>query len=97
MANNKVLKFGDVFFDELNKDAYLKKIYEDILYNYAVKLFGFTKHRKREIPINDALSFADLLSKSNHANLSDSHKMWAQEIVTMLHYINPDEHKITYM
>lgn len=97
MADNNVLRFGDVFFAELNQDTYLKKIYEDILYNYAVKLFRFTKRRKYEIPINDALSFADLLSKSNHITLSDSHKMWAQEIVTMLQYLYPEDQKIRYM
>ncbi|WP_368488086.1 DEAD/DEAH box helicase [Clostridium sp. BJN0013] len=97
MADKKNLKFGDVFFAELNQDAYLKKIYEDILYNYAIKVFGFNKRRKREIPINDALAFADLLSKSNHATLYDSQKMWAQEIVTMLHYIYPEDKKVSYI
>ena len=83
-----VKNFGEAFFAELNSDSYLHKIYEDILYNYALKVFNFKKRQKRHIPIIDALTFADLLSKSNHSKLADSQKMWAQEIVTMLHFLD---------
>mgnify|MGYP001102795863 FL=1 len=66
-------------------------------YGLFIKVFGFNRRRKREIQIKDALAFADLLSKSNHATLYDSHKMWAQEIVTMLHYIYPENEKVSYI
>ena len=92
-----VKNFGEAFFAELNSDSYLHKIYEDILYNYALKVFNFKKRQKRHIPIIDALTFADLLSKSNHSKLADSQKMWAQEIVTMLHFLYPNDSTVTYM
>lgn len=93
----QIRKFGEAFFSELNSDTYLHKIYEDILFNYALKVFGFKKRTKRQIPLIDALTFADLLSKSNHSMLSDSQKMWAQEIVTMLHFLYPDNQTVSYM
>lgn len=93
----QIRKFGEAFFSELNSDTYLHKIYEDILFNYALKVFGFKKRTKRQIPVIDALTFADLLSKSNHSTLSDSQKMWAQEIVTMLHFLYPDNQTVSYM
>lgn len=96
MANSNK-KFGEAFFAELNGDTYLHKIYEDILFNYSMKVFSFKKRAKRHIPKIDALTFADLLSKSNHSTLADSQKMWAQEIVTMLHYLYPDDPTVTYM
>lgn len=96
MANSNK-KFGEAFFAELNDDTYLHKIYEDILFNYSIKVFSFKKRAKRHIPKIDALTFADLLSKSNHSTLADSQKMWAQEIVTMLHYLYPDDPTVTYM
>jgi superfamily II DNA/RNA helicase len=89
--------FGEVFFEELNANEYLKKIYDDILFNYAIQVFGFKNRRKRSIPMSDALAFADLLSKSNHPRYSDAHRMWAQEIITMLHFVYPDDDRITYV
>lgn len=74
MANSNK-KFGEAFFAELNDDTYLHKIYEDILFNYSIKVFSFKKRAKRHIPKIDALTFADLLSKSNHSTLADSQKM----------------------
>ncbi len=94
---NSNKNFGEAFFTELNGDTYLHKIYEDILFNYSMKVFGFKKWAKRYIPKIDALTFADLLSKSNHCILADSQKMWAQEIVTMLYYLYPDDMTVTYM
>ena len=89
--------FGEVYFSELNQNSYLKQIYEDILYNYALKVFHFTNRKKKEIPIEQALAFADLLSNSNHPTLADEQKMWAQEIITMLLYIYPEDEKVSFM
>ena len=95
--SDAVNNFGEAFFAELNSDTYLHKVYEGILYNYALKVFGFKRRAKRNIPKIDALTFADLLSKSNHSTLADSQKMWAQEIVTMLHYLSPEDPSVSYM
>lgn len=89
--------FGEVFFEELNTNEHLKKIYDDILFNYALQVFGFKNRHKRSIPMSDALAFADLLSKSNHPKYSDSQRMWAQEIITMLHYVYPDDERVSYV
>lgn len=45
----------------------------------------------RGINVDDALRFADLLSKSTHAKKADSHKIWAHEIITMLLTLYPDD------
>ena len=34
--------FGEIFFEKIDENEYLKKLYEDILYNYALKVFGYT-------------------------------------------------------
>lgn len=89
--------FGEVFFENIENNEYLIKLYEDILYNYALKVFGYSRRLKRNLSIEDALRFADILSKSNHSVKSDKHKVWAQEIVTMLNFIYPENDDIAYV
>lgn len=89
--------FGEIFFEKIDEKEYLIKLYEDILYNYALKVFGYTRRLKRNLAINDALRFADILSKSNHSTKADKHKVWAQEIVTMLNYIHPENTDVSYV
>ena len=89
--------FGEIFFEKIDENEYLIKLYEDILYNYALKVFGYTRRLKRNLAINDALRFADILSKSNHSTKADKHKVWAQEIVTMLNYIYPENTDVSYV
>lgn len=89
--------FGEIFFDKIEENDYLMKLYEDILFNYALKVFGYTRRLKRNIQIEDALRFADILSKSNHSTKSDKHKVWAQEIVTMLNYVYPNNTDVSYV
>lgn len=96
MDGNNVT-FGEVFFSELETDSYLLRIYNDILYNYSLAVFGFTRRKKRDIPILDALTFADLLSKSNHSVYSETQRMWSQEIVTMLSYLYPEDSRVSFM
>ena len=89
--------FGEIFFEKIDENEYLKKLYDDILYNYALKVFGYTRRLKRNFAVNDALRFADILSKSNHGTKADKHKVWAQEIVTMLNYIYPENPDVLYV
>lgn len=96
MSGN-IRTYGEVFFEDLNDDEYLKRLYEDLLFNYSLEVFQFVKKRKRHIPIVDVLSYADLLSKSNHPRYSDSQKMWAQEIITLMHYLYPDDERVSYV
>ena len=67
--------FGEIFFEKIDENEYLKKLYEDILYNYALKVFGYTRRLKRNLAIDDALRFADILSKSNHSTKAECWKL----------------------
>lgn len=89
--------FGYGYFSDLNNNQYLRTIYQDILFNYAIHLFGLDRGRMRVFSLADALSFADLLSKSNHPELSDSQKGWAQEIITMLAELYPNDSRVSYV
>lgn len=89
--------FGYGYFFDLNNNQYLRTIYQDILFNYAIHLFGLDRGRMRVFSLADALSFADLLSKSNHPELSDSQKGWAQEIITMLAELYPNDSRVSYV
>lgn len=95
MENNKT--FGELFFETIDDNQYLNSLYGDILYNYALKVFGYTRRLKRNLSISDALRFADILSKSNHSTKAEKHKVWAQEIITMLNYVYPDNQEISYV
>ena len=85
MSCLKRRKLGDVIFSTIDDNDFLNVLYDNMLYNYAVKklhLEGF--QQERQVDIDAALRFADLLSKSTHATKSDEHKMWAQAIITLL-------------
>ncbi len=86
---------GDVLFSKIDDNAYLNELYENILYNYSLLLFN-TKGALKTINISHALRFADILSKSNHVEKKEIHKIWAQEIVALLHTLYPDNHDIQY-
>lgn len=83
MTNNEIL-IGDEFYTELENDEYLHETYDNILYNYSIKLLNVKDGLSRPVNVDHALRFADLLSKSNHSTKSDTHKIWAQEIVALL-------------
>lgn len=87
---------GEEIFRELDNNAYLNELYENILFNYSGRLFKLPNFIDREVNLDDALRFADLLSKSIGTQQSDSHKLWGQEIVALLNYIYPQNEKIEY-
>ena len=60
-----------------------------------MKLFKINRE-SRELDISAALRFADILSKSVHKEKSDKHKIWAQEIVALLHMIYPQDYRIKH-
>lgn len=90
------ITLGEEIFSELNSNEYLHEIYENILFNYSLRLFRLENAVKKEEYLDDALRFADLLSKSVGTKNADRHKIWAQEIVALLHYIHPNNKKIIY-
>jgi hypothetical protein len=57
-------------------------------------LEGF--QQARQVDVEAALRFADLLSKSTHPTKSDEHKMWAQAIITLLLELEPDNEDVAY-
>lgn len=38
---NSEITFGEGFFENIENNEYLIRLYEDILYNYAIKVFGY--------------------------------------------------------
>lgn len=88
MNDKKTL--GETIFVDIESNAYLNELHENILFNYALKLFQI-QGGQREYNLKDALRFADLLSKSTHPTNSDSHKMWAQELIILLNELHPED------
>ena len=87
---------GEEIFSEIESNEYLNELYENILHNYSQHLFRLPNIGNAEVNVDHALRFADLLSKSVGTRNSDKHKIWAQEIVALLHYIYPEDARITY-
>lgn len=87
---------GAVLFDGIEENPYLNELYDAILYNYGRQLFGLTNLPEKEISVPAALRFADILSKSVHTQNEETHKLWAQEIVSLLNALRPDDELIQY-
>ena len=65
---------AEALYRDIEKNDYLNEIYDNLLYNYSIKLFG-SERRPREIPIRDALRFSDLLSKSAYTPTMDRDRL----------------------
>lgn len=87
---------GEEIFSEIESNEYLNELYENILHNYSQRLFRLPNISDADVDVDHALRFADLLSKSVGTRNSDKHKIWAQEIVALLHYIYPEDARVTY-
>ena len=90
---------GQAIYDDLENNAYLKEVYENILYNYGARVFadqGNDNVVEMPVDIDDALRFADLLSNSTHPTKSDAHKIMAQEMVALLQEMHPEDARISY-
>lgn len=96
MEDNYGRTIGDVLFEDIDRNEYLNELYESILHNYSVKLFGIKDAQMQEINVGDALRFADILSKSTNPKKADIHKIWAQEIVALLQNLYPQNPTIEY-
>ncbi len=94
MSGNRI-KLGDAIFVDIDDNKYLRSLYESLLKNYGMRLFGLgqvnqTKGFSQKEKI-DILRFADILSKSNDPKKADSHKIWAQEIAILMNDLYPDD------
>lgn len=91
MGNEQLQKLGEIIFRDIDNNVFLNELYDNMLYNYALKVFHLdAKRPMRAIDLTASLRFADLLSKSTNPQKADQHKMWAQEIVTLLNALYPD-------
>jgi hypothetical protein len=95
MANKGLYKIGNLLFSDIDQNEYLNELYEQILYNYAIKQLNLTHIQNyAALNVTDALRFTDLLSKSTHPEKREQHHILAQEIVTLLLYSHPDNETI---
>ena len=93
MSEFREMTFGERLFSRIDENPYLQKLYRRILFNYSKRLFQFDELEDKEINLHDALTFADILSKSYGTSLADMHKTRAQEMVALLYdmYQGTDE------
>lgn len=96
MEDNYGRTIGDILFADIDSNEYLNELYESILYNYSIKLFGIKEAPLQEINVEHALRFADILSKSTDSKKADTHKIWAQEIVALLQNLYPQDSTVEY-
>lgn len=99
MKIKRVVTLGENIYKEIDQNKYLLELYENILYNYSIKTFGISNESDmagKPVDIDDALRFADLLSKSTSKKNADKHKIWAQEIVALLNFMYPQNNTIKY-
>jgi hypothetical protein len=85
---------GEAIFSDIEQDPYLNELYENILYNYGLKVFHITNAIEMPVNVDDALQFADLLSNSCNPDNHNKHKTWAQEIVALLKELYPNDSQI---
>lgn len=96
MSNFREVAFGERLFSRIDDNAYLQELYQNLLFNYSKRLFRLDETAERPIDIGDALTFADVLSKSCGTNLSDIHKTRAQEMAALLYDMYPQNEQIQY-
>ena len=95
--SEELINLGESIFNEIDQNDYLNSIYDNMLYNYALIKFHLTSVRqRRDYDVNAALQFADLLSNSTHTSKADDHKMWAQEIISLLLELEPENEQVKY-
>ena len=83
MGTSSNATLAEIIYSNIDDHEYLNKLYSTILYNYSMKLFK-EDYRSKPINLDDALRFADILSKSIGFPNSESHHVWAQEIIALL-------------
>ena len=80
------MNFGNVIYEDIDENEYLNELYENLLFNYSIKLLQ-TDDEMKEVNLEDLLIFADILSKSNHPTNAEKHKVWGQEIASIAKYV----------
>ena len=96
MRRQKSIRLGHAIFSDIDKNPYLMELYDNLLYNYSLQLFGLKKRERKPVNIEDALRFADILSKSTDPKNADKHKIMGQEIVALLRTIAPEHSAVDF-
>ena len=93
---DKPLRLADAIYRDILDNDYLKELYDKILRCYTIRRFGKGQDIPTETEKIDALRFADILSKSVFSDDSEIHKSLAQEIVTILDYLFPNDEDVSF-
>lgn len=93
---NKPIRLADAVYSGILDNDYLKELYDRILHCYTLRRFNKGQDLPAGIEKIDALRFADILSKSVFREDSEVHKSLAQEIVTLLDYLFPDDEDVAF-
>jgi hypothetical protein len=96
LSHENSIKLGNAIFVDINTDPYLNELYENILYNYSIRLFRIKEAEKKPVDIEDALRFADILSKSIDPQNADKHRILAQEMVALLKTVEPEHPAVDF-
>lgn len=88
--------FADAIYNDILDNDYLRELYDKILRCYTIKLFQKGTEMPSDDEKTDALRFADILSKSVFNEDSEVHKSLAQEIVTLLDYLYPQDEDVEF-
>ena len=97
MRKTSMTKLGDAIFSSIDNNDFLNVLYDNMLYNYAIRKLNIVGYQtERPVDVDSALRFADLLSKSTHPIEEDNHKMWAQAIITLLLELYPKNEDVAY-
>lgn len=91
-----VTTIGAAIYENIENNEYLNELYDNILYNYGLKLFHLDDLQPREFDAKDAMRFADILSKSIDPEKSEVHKLWGQEIASLVSALVPQDDEIEY-
>lgn len=91
-----ITTIGAAIYENIENNEYLNELYDNILYNYGLKLFHLDDLQPREFDAKDAMRFADILSKSIDPEKSEVHKLWGQEIASLVSALVPQDDEIEY-
>lgn len=92
-----MIKVGDLLFNNIASNEYLHSLFNKIVENYSNSILSNkyinTLTTKEKI---DALRFADILSKCTNEAQKDKLFNWAQDIVTRLNKLYPNDELVEY-
>lgn len=94
--SDTIVTLGDVIYPTLLENSFLRSLYEDLLFNYAINTLSLTNIEPKVLDIDSLLCFADLLSKSTDKELRSRHQNIAQEIASLLSELYADNPNVQY-